>query len=184
MSHAEAESRTGSKVLANAIMRKIFSLLPTWGLILHNKIREPFCTGDWFIDMNEPTADCPLQIFRTTFVSENHLVGKSFRFSNPSTNLLIKSTMSLEILPISQSIKASIFHLQGKFYYCGNYLTSKLLLSRISWQCNDTKKSFSLIFQLAQSTKDSCLKRTKQSLPFCARSAFCLFLYLPPGEVC
>jgi hypothetical protein len=96
MSHAEAESRTGSKVLANAITKKIFFLLPTWGLFLHNKIREPFCTGDWFIDLNEPTPDSPLQIFGTTFVSENHLVGESFRFSNPSSNLLIKTTISVK----------------------------------------------------------------------------------------
>jgi hypothetical protein len=152
------------KVLANAITKKKLFLLPTWGLILHNKIREPFCTGDWFIDLNEPTPDSPLQIFRTTFVSENHLVGESFRFSNPSSNLPMKSTISVKILPISQCIKACVFNLQGKLFYYGNYLTSKLLFSKISWQCNDTKKYFSVIFQLAQSTKhsrggNSCFKR-------------------------
>jgi hypothetical protein len=126
MSHSEAEARTGSTVLVNAIMKKIFSLPVNWGLIMHNKVRKPFCTGDWFIDSNEPTPDSPFQIFRTTFVSGNQLVGESFRFSNSSTNLLIKS-QSVKILPISQCIKASVFHLQGNFFYCGNYLTSKLL---------------------------------------------------------
>jgi hypothetical protein len=161
MSHAEAESRTGSKVLANTITKKIFFLLPTWGLILHNKIREPFCTGDWFIDLNEPTPDSPLQIFRTTFVSENHLVGESFRFSNPSSNLLIKSTISVKILPISQCIKACVFNLQGKLFYYGNYLTSKLLLSRISWQCNDTKKTFFCDFSISSIYKALLFRKDK-----------------------
>jgi hypothetical protein len=57
MSHAEAESRTGSTDLANATIKKIFSLSPSWGLIMHNKVRKPFSTGDWFIDSNEPIPD-------------------------------------------------------------------------------------------------------------------------------
>jgi hypothetical protein len=163
MSHTEAESRTGSMVLANAIMKKICSLPPSWGLIMHNEVREPFCIGDWFIDSNEPTPDSPFQIFRTTFVSGDHLVGESFRFSNlnSSTNLLIKSIISVKILPISQCIKASVFHLQGKFFYCGNYLTSKLLLSRISWQYNDNLKLTFFNFSISSIYKAVLFKEDK-----------------------
>jgi hypothetical protein len=128
---------------------------------MHNKIREPFCTGDWFIDSNEPTPDSPFQILRTTFVSENHLVGESFRFSNSSTSLLIKSIISVKILPISQCIKASVFHLQGKLFYCGNYLTSKLLLSRISWQCNNIQKLSFFDFSISSVYKALLFKKDK-----------------------
>jgi hypothetical protein len=162
MSHAEAESRTGSTVLANAIMKKIFSLPVNWGLIMHNKVREPFCTGDWFIiDSNEPTPDSPFQIFETTFVLENHLVGESFRFSNSQTNLLIKSTISVNILPISQCIKANVFHLHEIFFYCGNYLISELLSSRISWQCNDIQKIVVFDFSISSIYKAILFKKDK-----------------------
>jgi hypothetical protein len=127
---------------------------------MHNKVRASFCTGDWFIDSNEPTPNSPFQIFKTTFVSGNQLVGESFRFSNSSTNLLIKS-QSVKILPISQRIKASVFHLQGNFFYCGNYLTSKLLLSRIYWQCNDIKKIFFFDFSISSIYKALLFKKDK-----------------------
>jgi hypothetical protein len=65
MSLAEAESKTGSKILAEAIMNNIYSLLPTWGLILHNKVREPFHIGDWFIDVNEQTTDSPSRLLKS-----------------------------------------------------------------------------------------------------------------------
>jgi hypothetical protein len=161
MSHTKAESRTGSKALADAITKKIFSLLPTKGLIMHNKVREPFYIGDWFIDSNEPTPDSPFQVFRTTFVAENYLVGESFRFSNSSTNLRIKSIISVKILPIAQCIKASVFHLQGKFFYCGNYLTSKPLISRISWQCNDIQKVSFFDFSISSIYKALLFKKDK-----------------------
>jgi hypothetical protein len=70
MSHAEAEARTGSTVLANAIMNKIFFLPVNWGLIMHNKVREPFFTGDWLIDSNEPTPDSPFQILEKLLSQE------------------------------------------------------------------------------------------------------------------
>jgi hypothetical protein len=172
MSHAEAESRTGSKVLADAITKEIFSLPPSWGLILHNKILEPFCTGDWFIYSNEPTPDSPFQIFRTTFVSEDHLVGESFRFSLLKHKPVDKKNNICQNPSNLSMHKSKCISFTRKFFYCGNYLTSKLLLSRISWQCNDIQIFLSLIFQLAQFTKHPFLIRTKQSLLFRAGSAF------------
>jgi hypothetical protein len=86
-------------------MKTTFSIFASRDLNLHNKVREPFCTGvnDWFIDCNEPTPALPFQILTSTFVSKN------LRFSNSSTNFLImKSIISVKTLPFFKCIKALV----------------------------------------------------------------------------
>jgi hypothetical protein len=138
------------------------------GLILHNKVREPFHIGDWFINVNEQNPDSPSQVFKITLMSDNHLIGRRFCFSNTATNLLIQTDILVQILPSIQCIKASVFHLDGKFFYCGNYLTSKLLLSRISWQIDDSKIVSFFDFSVSSIYKALLFKKDK-SIPAVTR---------------
>jgi hypothetical protein len=103
----------------------------------------------------------PSRFFEQLLSQKITLVGKSFRFSNSSTNLLKTSTISVKILPIFECIKANVSHLQGNSFYCGNYLTNILLLSRISWQCNDIQKVFFFDFSTSSIYKALLFKKDK-----------------------
>jgi hypothetical protein len=62
--------------------------------------------------------------------------------------------VSIKLIPISSAIKACVFKDQDcQLFYCGNYATNKLLLSRFSWTCLNSRKvnffdfSFKSVYQ-------------------------------------
>lgn len=135
MSLDEAEEKTGSRVLAKALHMIIYDVIPLgWKMIVHRKIREPFQPGDWFIERSAAASNgSPAIVYQVRNVSQSLLLGQAYLFSDVSL-LHRQLPISVKLHHIDHVIKASVLRdHDDQLIYCGNYLTSNLLLSRLSW---------------------------------------------------
>jgi uncharacterized membrane protein len=68
------------------------------------------------------------------------LLAQQYALHSQDKCSVVSAPTRLSILPKSQAVKACVLDTpEKKLVYCGNYKTSKLLLSRISWSLNDSK---------------------------------------------
>jgi hypothetical protein len=135
---------TGSPSLGAAIYSHIDLIPHEWSRIVPLKIREPFLENDWVIkrlDLQSPPA-----VYSACYVLPKKLIGVEFIVTHDGT--LINTKLN-ENLSKSQVVKACVLDTSNStpnsaplLKYCGNYATSKLLLSRFSWRVDDTKIDF------------------------------------------
>jgi hypothetical protein len=131
----KAQERTGSQMLAGIVHKIIYQIIPfVWLMIINRKIREPFQSGDWSIEKSATAALRPTTIYRVRNITQSLMLFEAYVFTEIATGKLRTSMPgSVKLIPISQAIKACVIKDQEcQFFYCGNYSTFKLLLSRLS----------------------------------------------------
>lgn len=144
----EAIFKAGSTRLGNHIYSLIGLIPSAWSTIVKRKSREPFKHDEWVIRANECNIQ-PYNIYRILQVDSKKLLCASFQCIRPCSYyapILIdmKTTITLGK---AHAIKACILkdksdHNHSFLLYCGNYRTSKLLLSRFSWKFNEMDVGF------------------------------------------
>jgi hypothetical protein len=150
-------------MLAGIVHKIIYQIiLFGWLMIVNGKIREPFQSGNWFIEESTTAAFKPATIYKVRNITQSLMLREAYVFSEIAVGKLRKSMPgSVKLIPISQAIKACVMKDQEcHFFYCGNYSTSKLLLSRLRWTDANSRRftffDFSLksVYQAVMETKD------------------------------
>jgi hypothetical protein len=111
-------------------------------MIVNRKVREPFQVGEWFIEESASTAVKPTTVFKVRNITQSLLLGEAYSFSKTHAAALRRCMpVSIKLISTSSAIKACVFKDQDcQLFYCGNYATNKLLLSRFSWTCLNSQK--------------------------------------------
>jgi hypothetical protein len=131
---------TCSPSLGAAIYSLIDLVRHEWSRIVRLKVREPFSENEWVIKRSE--LQSPLDVYSVCHVLPKKLIGVRFIVMHDGTlhdtklkvNLSKSHVVKACVLDTSTSAPNSAPILK----YCGNYATSKLLLSRLSWLVDDT----------------------------------------------
>jgi hypothetical protein len=141
LSRNDAITLTGSSKLADALMSLIELIPQSWTDVVRRKLREPFLYDEWVVDKDQ-CETIPFYVYKIVEVFPGKLRCTSYlchfadgRLPNSSTH------QNSVILRKSQVTKACILSFKNNQpnatnalhrYYCGNYASSKLLLSRLN----------------------------------------------------
>lgn len=130
--------------MAQQILRIIPSISVYWRKCLTAKIREAFQRDEWVVLRSEAVRTPPTKIFRIIdtsirgkIMAEPHILSKTCRIAEsshvgPPEVLLLKANV-VKAIVIGFAPRSSSKNAKASLYYTGNYMTSKLLLSRITW---------------------------------------------------
>jgi hypothetical protein len=143
LTEEEAMLKTGSIRLANCIM-SVIDLIPiSWSKLVSKQQREPFFIGDWVINRNESHVQ-PCYVFRVVSIIPRKITATQYAVDHVTQLCSRISSNDVAItLQKSQIVKACILSKsksnqdnESVYFYGGNYASSKLLLSQISWNIN------------------------------------------------
>jgi hypothetical protein len=147
LSEEDAIFKAGSTKLGSGLF-SIINLIPAdWSNIVRKKIRESFRIGDKVISMSDCTS-LPYLVYRILDCLQSKLLCDAFRFVHGSNApLFVKANFEVSLSKAS-IVKACVFEMTTLqcefpvFIYCGNYRSSKLLLSRLSWNAGASSIGF------------------------------------------
>jgi hypothetical protein len=145
LSKEEAVVKTGSKRLGDALMSLIGIIPAGWTQVIKSKSREPFQIGEWCIRDIEAV---PQKIPRFTYRIIDVLPGRlRYRLPHAQAPFIQNDCSVNEKFRKSEIVKACVLQAntakgQTGLLYCGNYRSTKLLLSRFSWQIGHKVSTF------------------------------------------
>jgi hypothetical protein len=142
LTEEEAFQKTGSKKLGSALM-SVVDLIPLeWSSVEFNRSREPLQISDWVVHWGDRYA-VPSALFQIVCLCPPRIKA---RFYSKVSDRAVYTATNLEVFLLDAGIvKACVFEDISNaevpaYVYTGNYATSRLLLSRLSWQTTSNKK--------------------------------------------
>jgi hypothetical protein len=133
----DAIFNTGSKKLGAALI-SIIDLIPVeWSRIVRLKICESFLPNEWVVKRSD-SVGIPHHVFHVIQVLPSKLFCRRYHVRRTGSPHVFQTIPGEEHISKAYAIKACVlFENANKdaspAYYCGNYLSSKLLLSRLNW---------------------------------------------------